>query len=548
MSENITIPTSIAQRPCATQWLGPIAMHQPIFSMMWGIAQKMDIEAVVAQHAERKAKEGDGGHVAYHNMAGVAVIPMSGPVSKEESSMGDVFGGTSTTRVRAALQQALSDPAVHAIVMHIDSPGGTVAGVGDLADDIFAARKKKRIVSYYEDLAASAAYWLGSQASESYASRHAEIGSIGVYSGLYDYSKQAEMEGVKAILVSSGGVKGQAGLPGAPVSDEAVAEMQKGVDRVNELFIEAVARGRGMDAEKVRKVNTGQLWSAKEAKRLGLVDDVQPLSKVLSMLRESVPRGSRADSQFTISVAQSGGPSTVLTGTTDATVFHSWSRDTLVHLEVAAMEASEDGEEVVLEALEEAGKQRLQDVIDGRVEAIAELGDAPSKAQYNNPVISSDEGSQEPIVTDEAKTMEPNTPTGKPAPAAPNVAAGAGPVPVPSVPLSEVEALIAKATGPLVSKIEALEQDKTTATTKRIDDKRRRIALKHKVPESTLAAYSTEEQLDGIDALLASRSSKHLDLVQLAPESPLLKVYEEDEKERKAWLATLANAGKPRTV
>lgn len=519
----VTLPASLAGRSCATQWFGPVAMHTPVFSMMWGLVQRMDLEAVAATPIEKRSEEGGR---RYRVNGGIAVLPISGPVSKEDSSMSAMFGGVSTVRLRAALQQAVDDSAVHTILLHVDSPGGTVPGVGDLADDILAARKKKDVAVYCEDLCASAAYWLASQGTPGkvFASRHAELGSIGVFTGIYDLSEMAKMEGVKAILVSSGGIKG-AHMPGNPVPEALVAEMQKGVDRVNALFLEAVARGRGISLEQAKKLNTGQLWGAKDAKRLGLIDDVQPLSKVLAMLRQDTPAKGHAN-LVSASADEGRTWSPALLGAS----LPSWSRDVLLHLEVAAMQAIDESPDI--DVYTPAAPAEVPD-------------DAPSEEQYEERALSSNEGSEEPIVTDEAQTMSTTPPPGTPAPATPAVGAGgAPPVVEPSVPLKEVEAIVNRATAPLKQQVEALQNDKDVAAAQRIDDKRQRIALKHKVSAESLSDYTTEKQLDGIDKMLASRSSgTHLDLVTLASDDPYAKRAQDDEKERQAWLKATADFG-----
>ena len=96
----------------------------------------------------------------YHNRNGVAVIPFQGVVNKRN----DREGLVSTLKTQSAIAQAVADPAAHSLLLLIDSPGGTVAGTADLAEAFAAAGQKKPTVAYASDLAASAAYWVGSQA------------------------------------------------------------------------------------------------------------------------------------------------------------------------------------------------------------------------------------------------------------------------------------------------------------------------------------------------------------------------------------------------
>ena len=107
-----------------------------------------------------------------------------------------------------------------------------------------------------------------------------------------DTSKAAELEGVKAHLVTTGPLKG-AGADGVPVTDEHIAAWQTEVDAVMEAFGGTVRKGRGMSAAQFSKVATGGIWTAKEAKDLGLIDGVKPLDAVLA----AMPKGRRSRAQ-----------------------------------------------------------------------------------------------------------------------------------------------------------------------------------------------------------------------------------------------------------
>jgi protease-4 len=130
----------------------------------------------------------------------VAVISLTGKLMKQQASMG---GGTSTVQARRDIRAAASDPDIGAILLRIDSPGGTAAGTKELADEITAAKTKKPVWAYVEDMAASAAYWAASQASRIIANETALVGSIGTYGVVQDTSGMAAMEGVKVHVIRS---------------------------------------------------------------------------------------------------------------------------------------------------------------------------------------------------------------------------------------------------------------------------------------------------------------------------------------------------------
>jgi len=161
---------------------------------------------------------------------------------------------------------------VTAIELVVDSPGGMVAGVISAADAIYAARQKKPVTATVNNLSASGAYWLSSQSEKIIASDvNALVGSIGVYTWYVDWTDYEKKEGIKVIVIRSGEHKGM-GID--TITDNQIAAVQEYIDATADNFIESVARGRGADKEMIGELATGQLWIAKKAKKLGLLDSV----------------------------------------------------------------------------------------------------------------------------------------------------------------------------------------------------------------------------------------------------------------------------------
>ena len=206
---------------------------------------------------------------------GVATINIHGVLMKNPPSWLAWFGIGSTAygQIRQQLSEAIGDPSVKSIRLHIDSPGGKVAGGSETADAIRDANKIKPVSAYIEDLGASGAYWLASQTGQITANLNAEIGSIGVFTVFGDYSKMAEMEGVKIHVVRSGEHKGM-GVVGAPITENQIAAWQDVVDGIADNFINAVSTGRRMSAETVRGLADGRIFLAKTAKKNGLIDSI----------------------------------------------------------------------------------------------------------------------------------------------------------------------------------------------------------------------------------------------------------------------------------
>ena len=214
---------------------------------------------------------------------GVAVIPVVGPITQRGGGLFEAFfGGTSTERIGAKLSQALSDPGVGSIVLDVDSPGGTVNGVAELADSIYQARGRKPIVAVSNTLMASAAYWIGASADEVIASPSSQTGSIGVYALHVDQSRAWEAAGLTATLISAGKYKTEAN-EFAPLSDEARAAVQGQVDAYYEMFVNAVARGRGKAAVTVRNgFGEGRVLTAQAAVDAHLADRVGTLGEAVA--------------------------------------------------------------------------------------------------------------------------------------------------------------------------------------------------------------------------------------------------------------------------
>jgi signal peptide peptidase SppA len=233
---------------------------------------------------------------------GTAIIPIRGMILKAVPPIlewwGEFLGWefTGTEATRELIVSAAEDSRVDRILLDIDSPGGTIDGLQALADDIYTARGFKPVTAHVDGMMASAALWLGVQASRVEAGPTSEIGSIGVFTVLEDWSAAAEDAGIKVIVISSAPGKGHA--LGAPIPEEQIANMQHLIDGLTDQFEHAVARGRGMEIDKAKALATGAMWLGNEAKRLGLVDAVGPDSKALAT-SSPTPKGSEEQSTMT---------------------------------------------------------------------------------------------------------------------------------------------------------------------------------------------------------------------------------------------------------
>jgi len=206
---------------------------------------------------------------------GVAHIPISGPMMKQVPSIFNWLGikATSTEAVREELAVAVESDMVDSIVLDIDSPGGTVDGTAALAADVRAASSLKPVTAVAPDLMASAAMWVGAQASKVHVGEAATIGSIGVYSVVDDTHRMYEEQGVYTHVVSTHELKG-AFVDGSQVTQAQLDDLEREMNEINDVFISAVASGRRMSADSVRGLATGQTWVGQIAVSKGLADRV----------------------------------------------------------------------------------------------------------------------------------------------------------------------------------------------------------------------------------------------------------------------------------
>lgn len=241
-----------------------------------------EIEARIA--ASPRGPRGGGRQVGR-----VAVLPVYGVLSPRQNLVSRSSGGTSIEGLTSDLRAALADEAIDAIVMDIDSPGGNVEGVEELAAEIRASRGRKPIVAVANHQAASAAYYLASAADEIVASPSSMVGSIGVLAAHQDLSKAAELDGVKTTLISAGKYKTEANQ-WEPLTDEARARIQAEVDSYYGMFVSAVAKGRGVSVDTVRsEYGQGRMFVAKEAKAAGMVDRIDTFDRTVARVaREAV--------------------------------------------------------------------------------------------------------------------------------------------------------------------------------------------------------------------------------------------------------------------
>lgn len=212
----------------------------------------------------------------------VAVVPVCGVIANRMSLLTDISGGTSAEALTSAVNQLAADDGVKTVILDMNTPGGTVEGVEELAAAIGAAKASKPIVAQVNACCASAGYWLASAASEIVVTPSGRVGSIGVMSCYDDISKLLEIEGINREIIVSAPYKGEL-AGGLPMSDDARAFLQSQVDAYDAMFVNRVAAGRGVSAEIVRsQFGKGRMVMAQAAVDAGMADRVATMAETLS--------------------------------------------------------------------------------------------------------------------------------------------------------------------------------------------------------------------------------------------------------------------------
>lgn len=250
--------------------------------MLIALLASLAAEGPLALDTERLAR-GPGGAREERRGGAVAVVSLMGVLRPRttETWFGVVKG---MDRIRRELDAAAANPEIASILLHIDSPGGTVAGTPETAAAVAAAAARKPVVAFADGLAASAAYWIGSQATEFVASPSADVGSIGVISVHQSVAKLYERMGVDTTVIRAGKFKGE-GNSFEPLGEEAQAAMQARVDAAYGDFLAAVAAGRKASEKRVREgFGEGRVLDAKAALAEGMIDRVATLDETIAGL------------------------------------------------------------------------------------------------------------------------------------------------------------------------------------------------------------------------------------------------------------------------
>jgi len=227
----------------------------------------------------------DGGY--FMSSGGIAVLQVHGSLMQRADGLDALSGMTGYNRIGGQLTAAQRDPGVRGIVLEVDSPGGEVAGLLELAGIV--ADSEKPVWAHANEIAMSAAYWLASSAGKIFAPTTGMLGSIGVVFLHVDRSKQIEKAGLVYTPIFAGARKIDL-ASFAPLSEPARATAQTRVDQVYAMFTEHVANARKIDEQAVRDTEAG-IYSIQDAVGMQLADEIATLGDVVQMMTDDLNAG-----------------------------------------------------------------------------------------------------------------------------------------------------------------------------------------------------------------------------------------------------------------
>jgi signal peptide peptidase SppA len=237
----------------------------------------------------------DAPPVASHSVTGpgIAVVSILGPLVTRGDWLTSLLGASDYGEIASAVEAALADPSVRAVLLEIDSPGGEVGGLFDLVDRLADLRAEagKPLWAVASESALSAGFAIASAADRLYVTRTAEVGSVGVVAIHVDESAADAMAGLKWTLIHAGAKKVD-GNPHEPLSPEAFADIQADVDALHDELVALIARNRGMSPDAVRATEAA-IYRGRRAIDIGFADRLGSVDQALADLAATLDRPAR---------------------------------------------------------------------------------------------------------------------------------------------------------------------------------------------------------------------------------------------------------------
>ena len=193
-------------------------------------------------------------------------------------------------RFAEVFRELREDEQVKAVVLRVNSPGGSATASEVILREILLTKKQKPVVVSMGNVAASGGYWIAAGANQIFAEENSITGSIGVFGLLSNIQEIANNHGVTWDVVKTGQFA-DIGSNVRPKTEAELAIYQKSVNKTYELFLRKVSRYRNLPKEKVKEIARGRVWSGKEAIKIGLVDEIGGLEKAIAYAAEQAKLG-----------------------------------------------------------------------------------------------------------------------------------------------------------------------------------------------------------------------------------------------------------------
>ncbi len=230
------------------------------------------------------------------------MIPSAEVASSAESKIaviyaeGAIVGGRGSIetigsdRFAEEFRELREDESIKAIVLRVNSPGGSATASEVILREILLTKKEKPVIVSMGNVAASGGYWIAAGADQIFAEENTVTGSIGVFGLLSNIQEIANQNGITWDVVKTGEFADISSNV-RPKTEAELAIYQKSVDKTYRLFLRKVARYRNLPVEKVKKIAQGRVWSGKEAINIGLVDRIGGLESAIAYAAEKAELG-----------------------------------------------------------------------------------------------------------------------------------------------------------------------------------------------------------------------------------------------------------------
>jgi len=276
----------------------PIRVLSLLFDQPWAIRSQelqtildvvqnradTDLEAV-ASRVGRPLDNAEGNSVTMRGST--AILAIEGPLFRYANLFTALSGASSVEMLSQDLQAAIDSRAVRQILLNVNSPGGQVDGINELADMIRAANDTKPVIAYVDGLSASAGYWLASAASRIVVNESAFLGSIGVVAALTDNREAQQRQGVKRYEIVSSQSPRKRPDPG---TEQGRAQILEQVDALAQLFIDRVASFRNVTTATVlERFGQGGVLPARAAIEAGMADALGSFEPLIADLNAVTP-------------------------------------------------------------------------------------------------------------------------------------------------------------------------------------------------------------------------------------------------------------------